>query len=1502
MKKSIIKAFTLVELLVVIAIVAILSTVGIMGYKSFTVKAYVSNDETKAELINRHLQIHQMDYPLNTEEDLKLVIDQMYGQEAFDKLAPQSAEYGYHYWFNIETKQVKLSRVEDLTNNVSNVNYLSRTSKFDTKNSFRANLVSGYMLLDRSGSAIADALSLIENIETVEDYELVIKNVKKAKNSKEDQRLGAILENALKSTTIIANEGTFRYVDVENVNNIYYTNATTTISSLLHEYDGKNVTSSYLSNVNNKVVATGNEFVLPSNITNIESYGLHFASSNTVLKTSLTENQLLDVFKANATNAIIEAFKDEIVNQYKIENGTLKNITSDTVVGTPSYSNPVKDGDFEIICIEDNNGFVKHNKVENILYVSYDQKTFNLSTEFLNDEVSSQEVTWTSSNSEIIEIDDNGKATINKLPEIGGEYEVSLRATALAGEHYEEITAYIVRPTHGNITLGDTYTLVVNNLTNGNTIDILYDGETSLFNFTDLYLSYNINDLVSCNENYEITTNGTIFDITGDSDNGYSLKLNEFDGTQTFTIKVGNYLEKEFTVNVIDNSESPFNLKFTNTDKYMYRLGNANEVKLSSLFGLIEGKNITNKTIKFDIYDASKTTGDNILSNIATSGEGFSASYTKELTASNWEDSTIKFNGSGVAILEIGTGNLTTRLAVEVIDGVNVTEKNQLKSASSFVLLNDIDVGENSWFTLINQKLNGNGFTIHAEKYHDSYEPVIQMQNAEIDNIVLQGGTFGKVVSSDSDFYNCMVYVIGDNNKISNSFISGGRAPIRFKGKTLHIVNSTLDGGVMANMIIDSGKSVILEDVTTIQTRRTATLNGSNEVMGLGIFVWENGPTNTSIEIRGDLRQYNWINKDDVDLLPSQYSSLASSFFTDNKYSSLWHTLDNTKYINLGIIYSGIPDDKLWIDSRTNDMKTEVSYTKLSESKYGFTGVIRSIDNSSTIINERFIVPTNFNSSQSYYEPLYVFNHNTNNVPNNGDGTEYCYYDYELEKYNIGFKSGTSYLFNPNILDVSKYGNNIKYNIYLSGENYTDKTIEFTTAGEYCIEYKYNDHNVYNLDGSPKNTTIEVIKKLIINVVELKESIKSAEFIFANSSSSTVKSTTDNSITKNYIMPNVSSTSSEFGAKDINGENIYYPIIEVEYSTDSLKGELYKKLLIFGGVTIKDFDENNVSFTYDLSTKTKPANLTPIGYQDILAGGSSVDNGKWAGSLPTSMELYNNKLCYSAGPHNWNSGKTVGESLTLIEFSYLDTSGKTYYYIIGYHFTERTNSSSGCVTEDTLITLANGEKVAVKDLKGDEKLLVWNLETGNFDSAPILFIDKETLCENEVIYLYFSDGTTVKVIYEHGFWNYNLNKYVYLDKDASQYIGDYFFKENNGISEKVQLINVEIKIELSIAYSPVTENHLCYFVNDMLSMPGGVGGLFNIFDVDATTMMYDYTSIEKDIELYGLFTYEELSQYVELSEDMFDKAGGKYLKISIAKGNLTMEELIAMIERYSKYF
>lgn len=229
-------------------------------------------------------------------------------------------------------------------------------------------------------------------------------------------------------------------------------------------------------------------------------------------------------------------------------------------------------------------------------------------------------------------------------------------------------------------------------------------------------------------------------------------------------------------------------------------------------------------------------------------------------------------------------------------------------------------------------------------------------------------------------------------------------------------------------------------------------------------------------------------------------------------------------------------------------------------------------------------------------------------------------------------------------------------------------------------------------------------------------------------------------------------------------------------------------------------------------------------------------------------------------------------------------------------------NADSCVTEGTLITLADGSQVAVENLNGDEQLLVWNMFTGKFDTAPILFIDSDPQREYEVINLHFSDGTSVKVISEHAFWDFNLNEYVFLRDDASKYIGHWFNKrqgENNWT--KVQLTSVTLNKEITTAWSPVTYGHLCYYVNGMLSMPGATEGLINIFDVDPETLKIDEISFESEVEEYGLFTYDEFVQLLPVSQTIFTAFNCQYLKVAIGKGLITIDKLTQLFERYKGF-
>ena len=119
---------------------------------------------------------------------------------------------------------------------------------------------------------------------------------------------------------------------------------------------------------------------------------------------------------------------------------------------------------------------------------------------------------------------------------------------------------------------------------------------------------------------------------------------------------------------------------------------------------------------------------------------------------------------------------------------------------------------------------------------------------------------------------------------------------------------------------------------------------------------------------------------------------------------------------------------------------------------------------------------------------------------------------------------------------------------------------------------------------------------------------------------------------------------------------------------------------------------------------------------------------------------------------------------------------------------------------------------------------------------------------------------------------------------------------------QVTLEDVSITQECTMAYSPVTYGHLCYYVNGMLSMPGGIDGLFNIFEVDTDTMMYDLEAMVADIEQYGLYTYEELSVLVPVTEKMFEAVNAQYLKVAVGKGMITVEQIGELIEKYGDMF
>ena len=344
-------------------------------------------------------------------------------------------------------------------------------------------------------------------------------------------------------------------------------------------------------------------------------------------------------------------------------------------------------------------------------------------------------------------------------------------------------------------------------------------------------------------------------------------------------------------------------------------------------------------------------------------------------------------------------------------------------------------------------------------------------------------------------------------------------------------------------------------------------------------------------------------------------------------------------------------------------------------------------------------------------------------------------------------------------------------------------------------------------------------------------------------------------------------------------------------------GEIYA----YWTVITVDYEYEIIISNADEPRQIESIEFTHGGKQDIVA--KEIDgykyqkmwlNGKY--EEKTCVTLTNIQLKRNLGYKDDVKNGVVG---ALPVYLWYPTSG---YPVVNEGGLFMVYEKETCLAAGTKITLADGTQKPVEDLTGDEMLLVWNLLTGKFDVAPIVFIDSDAAAVYKVINLYFSDGTQVKVISEHAFWDLNLNRYVYLREDAAQYIGHWFNKQGaNGWTE-VQLIDVVVQEEYTTAWSPVTYGHLCYFVNGMLSIPGGIDGLFNIFEVDPETMMYDMEQMQADIAQYGLYTYEEFAAIFPIPEEIFNAFNVQYFKVAIGKGMLTLERVGQLIERYAEFF
>ena len=129
-------------------------------------------------------------------------------------------------------------------------------------------------------------------------------------------------------------------------------------------------------------------------------------------------------------------------------------------------------------------------------------------------------------------------------------------------------------------------------------------------------------------------------------------------------------------------------------------------------------------------------------------------------------------------------------------------------------------------------------------------------------------------------------------------------------------------------------------------------------------------------------------------------------------------------------------------------------------------------------------------------------------------------------------------------------------------------------------------------------------------------------------------------------------------------------------------------------------------------------------------------------------------------------------------------------------YSSYTPTSSSCFAAGTLITMADGSKLPIEEVEQGDMVRVYDHENGCYTASPVLFTEYDGDKEYLVTNLEFSDGTTQKFIYDHGLFDLDLNKYVYITpNNCEEFIGHRFAKERGSGYKTVTLEKAWAEVE-----------------------------------------------------------------------------------------------------------
>ena len=172
--------------------------------------------------------------------------------------------------------------------------------------------------------------------------------------------------------------------------------------------------------------------------------------------------------------------------------------------------------------------------------------------------------------------------------------------------------------------------------------------------------------------------------------------------------------------------------------------------------------------------------------------------------------------------------------------------------------------------------------------------------------------------------------------------------------------------------------------------------------------------------------------------------------------------------------------------------------------------------------------------------------------------------------------------------------------------------------------------------------------------------------------------------------------------------------------------------------------------------------------------------------------------------------ETVGNSVPESVSGGISFNSSTGIYTVTGDGTIKTCSM--CLTGDTLVTMADGSEKRIDEIALGEEILSYDFATMTLVPNKVVYTDKDAgKTHTEYDVWTFSDGSFVKTVHRHRFYNLERKAFVYMDEWQ---MGEHAVRKGG---EKVALVSHE-RVEETVNHYKITgEKGTNYFANGLLT-------------------------------------------------------------------------------------